>query len=1284
LTFHNSSADAIANTGALTNTVIGSTGTYHVRYQTVNGCVAIEPVTITINPTPDLTITSPLEFCAGDCIDLAMLTYTDANSTTIVGDQFFDNLTSAQIGIPLLEMATTTVCDAGPYFMRTSTVDGCFTITELNLTVNPNPTGSISANSTACYGESVDLTFNLNGTGPFDVQYSNGTDVYNLSGISNGHVESIVLTTDASFSIDTVREVTSQCYGLGTIAQVIVVGTEATAILSGDNNICEGQSTDLTVALTGDGPFTITYTDGTSNFVLNNVSGPTHSESVSPTSNTNYTLVSVTDNQNCSGTVFGSADIQVGTLISVMGFSEVCNASLTGYTISFNIFGGDPTNYTVTGITGTILGNTFTSDEITAGGSYSFSVQDGSACAPVNFMGSFDCSCGSEPGLMDQTLVEVCRGDNIDVNPAVDTVLDPGFIQEYVLHDNAGNSLGNVFGRGTIPSFNLVAGMTTGTTYYISSVVGPDNGIGGLDDTDPCYQVSIGTPIIVYDLAEANLSGNAISCAGSANTLTIDINGGEAPFDVIYTDGINQFTLENINTGYTFDVSPTATTTYSLVSIFDNTNVTCQGSVDGSATITIAEVPTASNVQFECNDTNTEFRVTFDVSGGVMSSYSFSGDAGVFDNTSGVFTSDWFNSGSNYNFNIQDGNFCGIENVNGIHVCDCTTDAGSMDTQLMEVCESGTAFFTTDALPSLDADDVVAYILHNGTGNTPFTIFQMNTIPEFTYDPALVFGDTYFVSRIVADNDGTGLPQTDVNIDPCRSISNGQPVIFYPEATVGISGDLELCEGDDALLQININQPGEYNLVYNNGTGDFPFDNVSNGQIIALPMPMTGTITLVSIAGTVGPNCVGSIDPINNSVNVIVNEFPEATTPDLICDAAGENYTVSFNISGGVQSGYNVAGPGNLVGTLFTSDPIQSGVSFNFEITDGTGCPPVIVAGLNTCLCTADIAVNVNTDQEVSCFGETDAVLNAQPVNGAAPYIYEWSTGSVEQVITDVAPGDYGVTMTDANGCIRENVITVTEPNAITADFNSSATICFGSPDGTIEVTNIAGGVGNFEIEVGGLSEAGDEAVFNLPAGDYDVTIFDSNNCEFVQTMTVESAPVFEVDLGPDLEISLGDSVDIFANTTSFLDSIAWINVPNVTCSFCETQNVKPPLTEIFSVEVFNAAGCRATDEITVFVDQERPIYIPTAFSPNSDGSNDRFSIYGGGSIEKIVSVKVFDRWGAQVFSQEGQILNDPLDGWNGRFKGKLMDAGVYIYMIEALFIDGQTEMFGGDLTLIK
>ena len=1286
LSFHNSMAEAISNSNPLTNTDIGTSGTWYARYQTVNGCFDTAPVNITVYQRPDITFTTPLEICTGDSLELTTLTYTDANATNIVGVQFFPSLNFAQIGLPGLEMSNTNVGDAGPFFMRATTDNGCFIIEQIDLTVHPLPTASIAANGTACFGENLDLTFNLTGTGPFDVVYSDGSGNNNLSAISDGHIESVVVTADATFGVVSVVDLSNNCSNTGGSSVAVMVNAEANVTLSGDNDICAGSTTDLQFDVTGDGPFTIVYNDGMTNFTLSNITGPTHVETVSPTANTAYTLVSVSDNLNCSGNLNGTATINVGTQINIANFQETCNAGLTGYTISFDVNGGNPANYTVTGITGSFSGNTYTSDEITGGTPYSFSVSDGSACPSVDFNGTYDCNCTASPGLMDPTLVQACRGGGVTVADATNLVLEPGFVQEYVLHDNAGNSLGTVFGRNSTPSFNLVAGMSTGVIYYISSVVGPDNGIGGIDDTHICYQVSTGTPIIIYDLAAATISGDAISCAGAPVNLLIDIVGGEPPFDVVYSDGSNQFTLEDILDGHSWVVNPTTTSSYTIVSIVDNTTVLCVGSFDGSATVTIAEPPVADNIQFECDATNTQYRVTFEVTGGVPSSYTFSGDPGTYDMMTGIFTSDWYPHGNTYTFNLDDGNGCGPTVVTGDHVCDCTTNAGSMASELTEVCESGTAFFTVLDPPTLDADDVEGYILHNGVGNTPFTIFQSNSIPEFNYNPAMSFGTIYYVSRIVGNDDGSGSPVTEMALDPCLSISNGQPVIFYPEAVVGISGDLELCEGDEALVQVNINQAGQYNLVYNNGAGDFPFDNVTDGQIISLPMVQTGTITLVSIAGTVGPNCVGSIDPANSMINVVVHEFPVAGVANIVCDEPGATYTIAFDISQGDDMNYAVTGAGTLNGNIFTSDPIPSGTTYNFEVTDGTGCPPVIVSGTHTCLCTSAIEVNINEMTPVSCNGLADGALIAMPTLGAAPYSYTWSNGAIENQIGDLAPGMYSVTMEDANGCIRESSFEVIEPTLMTANFATTPTTCFGYTDGVVQVNGINGGTstGAYEIEIGGLTATGNEAEFNLPAGIYDVSIFDDNGCEYQETIEVEGPEEFTVDLGPDQEISLGETVDLLAVTNGPLDSLAWLNIPDLTCGFCENQTVKPAGTTAYAIEVYNEAGCRAVDEVLITVDESRPIYVPNAFSPNSDGENDRFSIYGGASVERIVSVHIYSRWGALMYENFGQEVNNPLDGWNGRFKGKKMESGVYLYVVEVEYIDGETEVLTGDVTIIR
>lgn len=80
----------------------------------------------------------------------------------------------------------------------------------------------------------------------------------------------------------------------------------------------------------------------------------------------------------------------------------------------------------------------------------------------------------------------------------------------------------------------------------------------------------------------------------------------------------------------------------------------------------------------------------------------------------------------------------------------------------------------------------------------------------------------------------------------------------------------------------------------------------------------------------------------------------------------------------------------------------------------------------------------------------------------------------------------------------------------------------------------------------------------------------------------------------------------------------------------------------------------------------ESGIYFPTAFSPNNDGINDFFTGYGSPTNSSVISsMKIFDRWGNLVFSKSNFSLNQDELGWNGMFKGKPLDGGVYTYLVE-------------------
>jgi len=113
--------------------------------------------------------------------------------------------------------------------------------------------------------------------------------------------------------------------------------------------------------------------------------------------------------------------------------------------------------------------------------------------------------------------------------------------------------------------------------------------------------------------------------------------------------------------------------------------------------------------------------------------------------------------------------------------------------------------------------------------------------------------------------------------------------------------------------------------------------------------------------------------------------------------------------------------------------------------------------------------------------------------------------------------------------------------------------------------------------------------------------------------------------------------------------------------------------------------GCEASDSLRITVADARSVFIPNVFSPNSDGQNDYFTVFGSAlSIEAVERLAVYDRWGELVFEQNNLLPNNPSVGWDGTFRGKTLVPGVYVYVAQIRFLDGQMVEYAGDITLIR
>ena len=360
---------------------------------------------------------------------------------------------------------------------------------------------------------------------------------------------------------------------------------------------------------------------------------------------------------------------------------------------------------------------------------------------------------------------------------------------------------------------------------------------------------------------------------------------------------------------------------------------------------------------------------------------------------------------------------------------------------------------------------------------------------------------------------------------------------------------------------------------------------------------------------------------------------------------------------------------------------------YNVIISDANGC---IFGPVNVTVNQPDTSVVLSTSTiDPSCNGEADGSVSVDATGGTPSYTYEWSDAQTTQTALDLPIGIYSVTVTDSKGCEAIIQDTLEQPNQLMAQLSTLPTSCNGTRDGRIIADTVFGGTAPYAYSIDGINfQPIDIIFFGLAGGNYDVIVQDGNGCEFEQTVLIDEPPLITVDLGDDIELELGDNVMLEAIVNT-IDSLgySWGSSPGdstMSCSDCATPIVAPVRTTTYTVTVQDTAGCTATDDLIIKIDKNRNVFIPDAFTPNADGRNDIFHVFAGTGVLEIKTFIIYDRWGANLYEVNNIQPNDPSFGWDGTFRGKEMQTGVYVYYIEVVFADQLIFPYKGDVTLIK
>ncbi len=315
-----------------------------------------------------------------------------------------------------------------------------------------------------------------------------------------------------------------------------------------------------------------------------------------------------------------------------------------------------------------------------------------------------------------------------------------------------------------------------------------------------------------------------------------------------------------------------------------------------------------------------------------------------------------------------------------------------------------------------------------------------------------------------------------------------------------------------------------------------------------------------------------------------------------------------------------------------------------------------------------------------------DGLIEVMATGGAAPYTFEWSNASTENLLTDLTAGSYEVTVIDALGCTQSTSVQIEDlsgPEIATID------IIDADCDGRNSQVNISLSATTNNAEVTWKNDAG-EVVFtgtnvqNLAPGTYEIDVTNEAGCTTTETLNIGQFTGVSLTVNDHVKMDLGTSarLETYVNTNDV--TYEWFPADGLSCTDCPNPEANPTATTLYTVVVTNAGGCSATHEVLVQVVPKEDVFIPNAFSPNGDGINDFFTVYGGSNVAMIKNLRIFDRWGTEVYGNEDFMPNMEQEGWNGSFKGKILDMGVYIYFVEVEYIDGSTSVQKGDLSITK
>ncbi len=326
----------------------------------------------------------------------------------------------------------------------------------------------------------------------------------------------------------------------------------------------------------------------------------------------------------------------------------------------------------------------------------------------------------------------------------------------------------------------------------------------------------------------------------------------------------------------------------------------------------------------------------------------------------------------------------------------------------------------------------------------------------------------------------------------------------------------------------------------------------------------------------------------------------------------------------------------------------------------------------------------------------TKSLTISPDVSSGSEFQYFWGTTSgtilSDQRSPELVIGNPGIYLLNVfnkdNGCQTNDTLIVPKQQNIPTNIllTSDDVVCFGENNGTISIQSVEGGYEPYRYFLNSklLSQMD---VTSLIPGDYNVEVRDKFDCIYEVQLSIAEPPMVEINTPLEIDLAFDENITLQLSSNYPDDeivSIIWKNSAGVILSKDFEFEYSSLLSDIIFVEVITKNGCIAESRIKINVDNELDFYMPNIFSPNGDGSNDRFIIYKNKIPATINRLSIYDRFGNMVYEQRNFDFEDNPLGWDGTFKNSPVATGVYIYVVEYTDFKGEKHIVKKDLTLVR